>query len=54
MVNLLNRLLHNQSNRGRPQVVRKVKHTDKPALTKATQGTVILRGKIEEDFKMVK
>lgn len=29
-------------------VIRKVKHSDKPALTHATHGTVLLKGKIEE------
>lgn len=36
------------------KVVRKVKHSKHPALTKAKHGTVILRGKIEEDAKMAK
>ena len=33
------------------KVVRKVKSSKRPALTKAKHGTVILRGKIEEDAR---
>lgn len=36
------------------KVVRKVKRSKHPALTKAKHGTVILRGKIEEDARLAK
>lgn len=52
MANLWYRIFGSPQKKGRVIVVRKVKHSNKPALTKATHGTVILRGKIEEDAKM--
>lgn len=54
MANLFHRIFGSQKRRERVIVVRKVKHSNKPAQTKATHGTVILRGKIEEDFKVAK
>jgi hypothetical protein len=54
MVNLFNRIFGSKQKRSHVIVIRKVKHSSKPALTKATHGTVILRGKIEEDIKMVR
>jgi len=36
------------------KIIRKVKHVKHPALTKAKHGTVILRGKIEDDAKLAK
>jgi hypothetical protein len=53
MANLFNRIF--SANKKKPvTVVRKVKHSKKPALTKAIHGTVILRGKIEEDRKLAR
>ncbi|AGA56911.1 hypothetical protein Theco_0705 [Thermobacillus composti KWC4] len=48
MTNLFNRIFSTNKKR-RVMVIHKVKHSKKPALTKATHGTVILRGKIEQD-----
>jgi hypothetical protein len=41
-------LFGDMSKKPRVRIIRKVKHSDKPAQTNAKHGTVLLRGKIEE------
>ncbi|MFD0590592.1 hypothetical protein ACFQZE_21625 [Paenibacillus sp. GCM10027627] len=51
MLNLVERLFGGTFKKMPVKVIRKVKHSKKPALTKAKHGTVILRGKIEEEIR---
>jgi hypothetical protein len=53
-MNLFDRLFGSKSKKTPVKIVRKVKHSDKPALTNAKHGTVILRGKIEDDYNLAK
>ncbi|WP_158560420.1 hypothetical protein [Paenibacillus contaminans] len=54
MLNLIDRIFGGNHSKEPIKIVRKVKHSEKPALTNAKHGTVILRGKIEEEYKAAK
>lgn len=48
MYDLIQRFFGTRSNRPYVRIIRKVKHSDYPALTNARHGTALLKGKVEK------